>query len=1515
MSLLHAQVDLFTETFDEFNGATTGVSDEGIPWTADCSACSPSGSYSVMNGTLENNNTDGVAVWFTDPIDISSCSRITLTIDYSGEPFDSPADCGANVLDGSLCCTGCSGDPEDAGSPDCEFCWDFMDFRLNIDGVYSDLGIIGTTNTPTSFQIDYDETNCPNLGNSAFIEVRSQTWAADEFMRFDNVMMVCYEDGPEGTLTGTGDLCPGQCVDLDWDVSGGEAPYNLSFEVSAGGFSLTQGLPGLPNMGSLTVCYDDGGGLPSFDVPSNTLNLTDFFGTSYQIELLNITDNAGCTTMLSGQVIDITLGSSPTINSIPPIEICESASGTTELDLTDFDAAIGGGQTVEYYSDMGLTNPIGPIIIVSGNTTIFAVVNAGAGCVSDPISIDIEFQQGPQIEDPGPIESCGEYILPEIDGTNLTGSVGYWTGPNQGGAPLTVGTIITTDIVVFIYDEGNGCPSEVSFSIDILPQPELVDVPTVVACGSYELPQIFGNNLSGNENYYTQPNGGGMQFSEGDMISDDIVLYIYDEIGMCSDEVILIISITDGPEIIMPDTLIACDVLLLPSVEGNDLSDDASYFTGQSGTGNQINPGTGIASSTTIYAYDGEENCFDEQEIEVIIPMTPDLDQPADVTECNFYIFPTIGGNDLQSPGILVNGMSFFPGDTLFASEEVLICDSIVNDPISFNGEEFNCAVCISYQVTIMESADAGSDVAFNDCGGSVLNLEDIIDVDADEGGLFIDTSSTGAITGNMLDASLINGNTFSFFYEVENMCGIDTAVYTLSITDVANAGGNTSTSVCEDEELDLIDYTNGDIGGVFVNTNDNSMPTTINSNIIVDAGGSLLFYYIVGQGGTCEPDTAEVNFVIVNTPTVNLGEDQLDCDAVELPDINGTGLAGNESYNTEPDGSGTTFEVGDTLFNSDILYVLSGSGLCATSDTIEYTIINVPPTIIQETICLSDTLEVNGEQFYEGNEMGSQLFTSVDGCDSIVEVTIDFFELDTNFINEEVCWGGEFEIFGVTLDADQPSVQLNIPLIGQNGCDSIIFVNLTFEEPLTRSIEESLCENDSIEINGVFYSINNPSGTDTVFVEGTCDTILFIDISFDESVSILVDDFLCPGSSIMVGGQTFDEDNPSGEFTIPGPSGCDTTVTVDLSFYEEAVGSLTGSFCEDEIIDTLGQQFDINNPEMEIILPGASAQNCDSTVFVSFTFGSSIESFLDTILCTDDGIMVGDQLFDSSNPEGQVVFTSQSGCDSIVNVTYGLASSDADLSVIQPTCDMAGAYIVFNGYSETSDEYFYTFDTGIPATQINIGDTIYNILPGEYEIIFFTIENPECPSLDSIFADEPTELEFMLPVDTVYISEGESFDLDISEVDEYSITWEPPFDISCTDCATPTFTPPNTTNYSVTITDSIDCFAMDNFVLIVEQVFDYYVPNTFTPNDDGLNDVFYIFSETDIPYSMSIFDRWGNRVFEGVDLTTNDFTQGWDGRFNGRLVSQGVYSFKVLLQIEEDKDPVLQYGTITIVR
>ncbi len=108
------------------------------------------------------------------------------------------------------------------------------------------------------------------------------------------------------------------------------------------------------------------------------------------------------------------------------------------------------------------------------------------------------------------------------------------------------------------------------------------------------------------------------------------------------------------------------------------------------------------------------------------------------------------------------------------------------------------------------------------------------------------------------------------------------------------------------------------------------------------------------------------------------------------------------------------------------------------------------------------------------------------------------------------------------------------------------------------------------------------------------------------------------------------------------------------------------------------------------------------------------------------------------------------------------------------------------------------------------------------------------------------------------------------------------------------------------------NCSASDTIQII--EYAELWVPNAFTPDGDGLNDVFKPEGVALEEYHMQVFDRWGKLIFE-----TNDITRGWDGKVNGSRLNTGVYSYLIYykaqnLLITGGRERILK-GTVTLMR
>jgi gliding motility-associated-like protein len=146
--------------------------------------------------------------------------------------------------------------------------------------------------------------------------------------------------------------------------------------------------------------------------------------------------------------------------------------------------------------------------------------------------------------------------------------------------------------------------------------------------------------------------------------------------------------------------------------------------------------------------------------------------------------------------------------------------------------------------------------------------------------------------------------------------------------------------------------------------------------------------------------------------------------------------------------------------------------------------------------------------------------------------------------------------------------------------------------------------------------------------------------------------------------------------------------------------------------------------------------------------------------------------------------------------------------------------------------------------------------------------------------------------------------------------SWSPAANLSCTDCPNPSATLTFAQTYSILVTDSNNC--TDTASVLINTICNesnYFFPNTFSPNGDGVNDYFYPRgSGLYNIQSLTIFNRWGQMVFQRKNFPANSETMGWDGTFNGKPAPMDAYVY-IAEVICNNAQVVALHGNVTLVR
>lgn len=374
--------------------------------------------------------------------------------------------------------------------------------------------------------------------------------------------------------------------------------------------------------------------------------------------------------------VTVVVGNSANINPIVSSNICGNSftlppiTATTPLDGTQayFTGANGTGTR------------LAPGTVITGTQTLFAYYNS-SGC-SDQETFTVTFQNTPQIDSIRDTTICGTFILPMIKG-NVSANAAYYTKTRGSGTRYLPGQSIDTTQILFAYDStATGCFDQDTFRVNIVAQPRLDTLVNVQGCSSYTLPMLKGTGLSGNEAYYTAPNGGGTKYLPGQSISGDLRLYAFDRITTCTSERTFLLD-TLSPPILDPirDTT-RCGSLVLPPIRGKNLAANTAFYTQPLGAGLRFSPGQNFSNSQTLYVYSGTATCFDQDTFVVSIVDRPSLDSIANVQICGAYTLPPINGTNLSGNQAYYTapnggGTKYTPGQTVSGDLRLYAFDQV----------------------------------------------------------------------------------------------------------------------------------------------------------------------------------------------------------------------------------------------------------------------------------------------------------------------------------------------------------------------------------------------------------------------------------------------------------------------------------------------------------------------------------------------------------------------------------------------------------------------------------------------------------------------------------------------------------------------------------------------------------------------------------------------------------------------------------------------------------------------
>ena len=541
---------------------------------------------------------------------------------------------------------------------------------------------------------------------------------------------------------------------------------------------------------------------------------------------------------------------------------------------------------------------ISPIV----NTTYECVITSVTGCQSTLIQ-PVIVVTGPTVNDITDQIVCGSYTLPTITGINLTGNENFHDNSQANGGVIISGPITSTQ-TVWIADSIGSCLSEESVLITVNTTPIITNPGNQVVCDSYTLPTITGTNLTGNEAYYNDSQANGGTIITGTLTTSQTV-WIYDADGSCSDEESFLVTINTTPTITNPGSQLECDSYTLPVISGINLSGSEAYYNDSQTNGGAIITGP-ITATQTVWIYDADGSCSDEESFLVTIDLTPSINNPGNQTECDSYTLPVISGTNLSGTEAYYNN-SQANGGTIITGPITSTQTIWIYD---VNG---SCSDEVSFNVTInISPVITNNPGALSVC--APYNLPTITGTNLSGSENYFDDSQING--GNILTGPLTTSQTV-WIYDINNGC-LDEQSYSVTVSSTPPTINNPGAiDACTSYTLPTITGTNLTGNQLYYDDSQANGGNVINGNIT-----STQTVWIFDQQGTCS-DEESFLITISPLPTASISGTIEVCEGSTNPDITFTGANGTApytfTYNINGGANTTVISAGNTaLVNVD---------------------------------------------------------------------------------------------------------------------------------------------------------------------------------------------------------------------------------------------------------------------------------------------------------------------------------------------------------------------------------------------------------------------------------------------------------------------------------------------------------------------------------------------------------------------------------------------------------------------
>ena len=280
----------------------------------------------------------------------------------------------------------------------------------------------------------------------------------------------------------------------------------------------------------------------------------------------------------------------------------------------------------------------------------------------------------------------------------------------------------------------------------------------------------------------------------------------------------------------------------------------------------------------------------------------------------------------------------------------------------------------------------------------------------------------------------------------------------------------------------------------------------------------------------------------------------------------------------------------------SDTLQTING---CDSVIVLTLSVNHVATTPLSATICSNETYDFHGRDLTQAGTYSDTLQT-INGCDSVIVLTLNVNPVVSTPLSATICSNEAYDFHGRELTQ---AGTYSDTLQTINGCDSVIVLTLSVNPVYHDTINAEICEGSVYTENG-FNESEAGTYTQNLQTVNDCDSIITLNLTVNSALTSIIDAEICEGTTYSENGF---EQSEAGTYTqtLQTSNGCDSIVTLNLSMKPNSTTTFTATVCEGTVYTENGfnaSETGIYTRTME------SANGCDSTIMLTLVVMMSLD-------------------------------------------------------------------------------------------------------------------------------------------------------------------------------------------------------------------------------------------------------------------------------------------------------------------